>query len=875
MIAFTKFYNFTLIFIILMGITINPIPINAESNEADNTIHNNKKNDILVNHLDGINSQTVFNQIDLIEPIRRYLQTQSFVSHSPIFIDSNDNFTQLGFPGSGTELDPYLIEGFAFSGTFTDLIEIRDTTAYFKIKNNTIDGMNQFSTGIHLANVVNATIEGNYVFNNTGYGIELESSSNNSITNNSVYDNQGWAGINLRFSHFNKVDNNTVFNINANGISLYNSNDNIVSNNIASFNIYRGIRLEYSSSNKIVNNTLHNNDEDGIWLWYSHINMISNNTAYNNTFIGIRLEYSHDNIITDNTVFDNQGWTGMWLSFSNDNNISNNTAYSNNGNGIDITDADSNLVYNNTAYNNLWNGINFWQNTYSNTIVNNTLISNGMGINLGSNTYSNTIANNTLISNGMGIFTAGSSSNIISNNNATDNNYSLFIRDSPNNIITKNNFVNGGVVITSSVVDDSIQLSVSDNTVNGKPLVYIQSVNGGTVSPDAGQIILINSTGVTVSNQIIRNASIGIYMRFNSDLIITNNTLTNGRYGISVESTDDSYIFNNTYNDNLFEDISLFDSHNNIIIGNYLLSDNDFHGYNFLLGKLHLEQSHFNWVLNNTISNSLDMAIRLVDADNNIIFNNLISDNARYGVIADDLSNNNIIQFNRFIGNNIGGSQVTDNGTSNLFSHNYWSDFVYTDSDNNGIYDLGYAFDGTSNNLDAFPLVLSPAEHYMLPFGFISHIGGDTLANSATISWSESVDVWGDDVTYDFLYSSDAGSTWNVLASDLVATNYSWNTTAHNNGSYVIKVVATNTEGMSVEVILEIVIDNGIETPTDPTDPTDTPTTTPTPTPTESPTIIVDPPLSTTENAFVSVNPILALLGLISIGSLRIKRKRV
>ncbi|MFW9994365.1 MAG: SBBP repeat-containing protein, partial [Candidatus Odinarchaeota archaeon] len=76
-----------------------------------------------------------------------------------------------------------------------------------------------------------------------------------------------------------------------------------------------------------------------------------------------------------------------------------------------------------------------------------------------------------------------------------------------------------------------------------------------------------------------------------------------------------------------------------------------------------------------------------------------------------------------------------------------------------------------------------------------------TIANGTiTIEWIAASDFFNHSITYSVYYSPDEGATWIRLASGLTATVYQWNTTAVPNGfSYLIKVVATCSEGLSAE----------------------------------------------------------------------------
>ncbi len=58
----------------------------------------------------------------------------AYVSHAPIVIDDDSDFATQGWPGSGTEADPYVIEGLNITTEGT-CIDIRSTTVYFVIRN--------------------------------------------------------------------------------------------------------------------------------------------------------------------------------------------------------------------------------------------------------------------------------------------------------------------------------------------------------------------------------------------------------------------------------------------------------------------------------------------------------------------------------------------------------------------------------------------------------------------------------------------------------------------------------------------------------------------------------------------------------------------
>ena len=96
-------------------------------------------------------------------------------SHSPIFIDGDKFFTNANGVdgGSGTLLNPYLIQNWNVTAPGGIAVDIRNTTAYFVIR-NVFAGWSQY--GMSFRNVTNADVENSTLFKNQ-YGLNLVSSS--------------------------------------------------------------------------------------------------------------------------------------------------------------------------------------------------------------------------------------------------------------------------------------------------------------------------------------------------------------------------------------------------------------------------------------------------------------------------------------------------------------------------------------------------------------------------------------------------------------------------------------------------------------------------------------------------------------------------
>jgi parallel beta-helix repeat protein len=224
----------------------------------------------------------------------------------PIYIE-NDNFFNLingVVTGTGAENDPYIIENWSISASTTHGIWIKNTTAYFIIRNCLVENGGTNYYGIYLINLVNGKVE-NCMSENNIHGIYLRDSTKLIITNNICSNNHAFHGILLENSSNNTIANNTCSNNAWYGITLnYYSSNNTLTNNNCFDNPY-GIYLRNMSDNNIVLNNTCSNNAYGIGLWNSDNDILDNNTCSNN-FRGICLVSSGNAKMRKNILANNQ-----------------------------------------------------------------------------------------------------------------------------------------------------------------------------------------------------------------------------------------------------------------------------------------------------------------------------------------------------------------------------------------------------------------------------------------------------------------------------------------------------------------------------------------------------------------------------------------
>ncbi len=688
-------------------------------------------------------------------------QEISYTNHTSIRIDNNTDFADQaaseGWPGNGSEGNPYIIQGYDIDGGGHGCgIYIGNTTVHFVVRDcylhNASGNYDTYfeNAGLNLYDVENGRVENNNASLNTGSGIRLESSPTNSMNNNTVSLNDK-SGIYLRDSNEVTVSNNTVFSNGQKSIYLAYSDQVSLLNNSLSDD--QGVFMYRSTNNIFDNNTMQN---EGILIGGSHVtNWNTHSIDTSNTVNGKPVYYWKDQtggtvpqgagevILAncDGVTVKNQSisdsYYGIVLGFSDENIITNNTVSSNDEGGIFLDHSNENLISENNAYDNGFCGIGAYRESDNNRIENNTATGNNYGIRLSESSY-NMIEHNTVLNNQQGIYLYFHSDyNTITDNRVNSNGLQGITLHfyCENNTVTKNNASNGhyGIYIRSvdnNTIQDNIALS---NLYSG---IWLHESNfnilqNNNVSHNDEGIYLDESNNNTMEENTAYNNTQGIRVETASNNTLRENAAINNSYGIYLSSADDNLLLENTAPSNEKNGITLYESSYNVVEKNtaYLSVD----GLDVTDGSENL--------LKENILYSNNYGIDFYQSNENTAFNNTLLDNG--GGVNIYSSYGNLIYHNRFINNTNQANENTYNNRWNASyptGGNYWSDYEGYDnysgpaqnlSGSDGIGDTNYS--ATIYNADEYPL--------MSPYGPPDVLSTDPDSEETNVSLNKNITI--------------------------------------------------------------------------------------------------------------------------------------
>ncbi|MBD3158724.1 MAG: hypothetical protein GF309_08055 [Candidatus Lokiarchaeota archaeon] len=403
-----------------------------------------------------------------------------------------------------------------------------------------------------------------------------------------------------------------------------------------------------------------------------------------------------------------------------------------------VTTGNHSLVYNNTVVDKN-RGIGAMEAPVD--IINNTVDSPNSGI------YcfrpEGIVENNTVsnIPGGYGIRVWQGNDITVRNNTVTDvmsvhGGLSLYYSTDIN--VVENTFVRSGIELTLTTVEAHARHNFTDNVINGLPLAYLWNTSGTDLDVNGyGQVIVANSTDITLRNGAINETISGIQIwnsenitgvdlvfgnndqavsvHYSENILVTNSTFENNNRGVKLASSISSNVSGSTFTGSLGYSIETSSS-----TQESLFKNNSFYGASIGILLAHDNMS----VINNRFFDC-DYSIRGFNSKNVTVRGNYVTgttfsamylyNTVNYTIIQNEVINNNqkgielsgaSSEDNRVYHNYIGWNtpNAYDTGTNNVWDDdvnvgNYWHDYSGSGT---------YSISGTAGAIDRYPSIIRP-----------------------------------------------------------------------------------------------------------------------------------------------------------------------
>jgi len=623
------------------------------------------------------------------------------------------------------------LNGFTITGASGNGSGIRVTGSNNLISNNNI--LNN-SYGIKVSGDQNSLI--NNTITNNNNGLILNSTYNTILTNNKLNTNQNNFGVvGTQETHYyhnidttNTINGKPIYYIigdtsgtlvidstnNAGYIGLINCQGVTVNGVTISSNL-QGLLLVGGSQNKIIQNNLVNNAL-GLELFNT-----SNNAIYHNNFTNNTQQVKIDSLSTGNMFYNNETGGNYWSDYPGtdaDNNGFGDTPYN-----IDVINTDE-YPYINPFTSQIIPAITVIPGQSIQEAINNAeagktiIIKDNAGspytylenliinkaINLvasGTVTIQSALANTDTVlitgnnvsltgfqvtgatTDGCGIRILGAENTVLINNTVINNTNGILLNNSSNVTMIGNaiNDSNQNFGVYGTQIEQFRHNIDTSNLINGKPIYYLVGVTDPVITSteNPGFIGLVECAKPSINGVSLSNNFQGILLaRTTGSFIgsIEGCTFSNNNEGAYLWESTFNWIGNSLieYNTNgvVINTSEILDTENTIG-GNNIIQNNAQYG-------IKIVKASKNYIKANTIINNGEAGIIIIDSQNDGITENQIENN-KYGIIIssengagglDILSNN--------INNNIQDGILINNSNGNTIENNF-----ITDNRNSGI----------------------------------------------------------------------------------------------------------------------------------------------------------------------------------------------
>ncbi|MDW8004390.1 MAG: NosD domain-containing protein [Thermofilaceae archaeon] len=249
-----------------------------------------------------------------------------------------------------------------------------------------------------------------------------------------------------------------------------------------------------------------------------------------------------------------------------------------------------------------------------------------------------------------GAYLSHSPGSRVVSNTITNASWAVILLSSPKVTLIGNEFIGCGIYLS-----DSEGNIVANNTVNGKPLIYMENSTDFTVK-EAGQIVLLRCRRVNITGLNISKTSVGIILWKTNETVVDSSRITGNNWGILLYKSS-----NNTVTKSIVKGNA---------VGVYLYESTG----NRISWNIHYRN---------------DLGLWLACSSSNFVYGNCFVMNRQ--------------QANAGCGENE-WEYVKQGG-------NYWSDWIDTDADEDGFIDEPYRVGW--GNIDEKPITVCPLAHLL------------------------------------------------------------------------------------------------------------------------------------------------------------------
>ena len=359
-------------------------------------------------------------------------------------------------------------------------------------------------------------------------------------------------------------------------------------------------------------------------------------------------------------------------------------------------------------------------------------------------------------------------------------------------IVRDNVFYQDGVFLEGTDDDDFVIDVFENNMVNGKPIYYVINETGYTAPSDAGSLIIVNSTSITVDGLNLSYTDVGVELAFCSDVTIEGLVAVGNVHAIHLYYVEDVEVRDCEINDNYEVAIYMAWANHTAVLDNELTGNGPTDVMPFLgpmtpYGGVIVDHTALNITISgNTLANStIGVAVLVsfpitpagdisdVRIRDNAILNNTVGIyvanflGASSGALSDLLVEGNAIGENDYYGVYLWGCQDAMVANNTFFNNTAPSGFGPWILAGGGHGLLAYECLGTgiANNTFSYDGVLlggSEVEHFVVDPFYNNTVNGKPIYYALNEA--------------DYVAPSDAGSVIvvNSTGVELVALNLSY-----------------------------------------------------------------------------------------------------